>query len=93
MTLCGPCQSGKTFLINKLIENSDKMIETPPIEFLYFCTVHQPLYDEIIASINARKGSSLLQKYEFIDCSKKILPMNEINKLLGERTLLVLTTK
>ena len=90
MTLCGPTQSGKTYIIKRTVESVDALITPTPTKLLYLYTCYQPIYDEIIGVIKEKKESSSLKDYEFIDCNKGIPSILQLKNKLGEKTLLVL---
>ncbi len=90
MTLCGPTQSGKTYIIKRIVESVDALITPTPTKLLYLYTCYQPIYDEIIGVIKEKKESSSLKDYEFIDCNKGIPSILQLKNKLGEKTLLVL---
>ena len=90
MTLCGPTQSGKTFMIKQIIENVDEMIELAPTKLLYLYMCHQDIYNDIKAIIKRKKDFSSLKDYEFIDCNKGIPSIAQLKNKLGDKTLLVL---
>ena len=89
MTVTGPTQSGKTYLIAQIIKIADELILPPPTKLMYAYSCWQPLYDEIKKHIDENKGSSSLQSYEFIDCSKR-LPRIEDIKSGRENVLFVM---
>ncbi len=90
MTLCGPTQSGKTYLISEIIKNADTLITPTPTKLVYLYTCYQELYNVIKDHIDKEKETHVLKEYEFIDCNKGIPSISQLESKLGERTLLVL---
>ncbi len=91
MTLCGPTQSGKTYLISQIIENADSLITPTPTKLVYLYTCYQSIYNDIKDHIDKGKETHTLKEYEFIDCNKGIPSMAQLEtKLSSEGTLLVL---
>lgn len=87
LTLCGPSQSGKTYWLYKLLKHVDAMI-TPVIDkvvFLY--STYQSLYDEIREEI---KKNDRPIEVVFIDCSKGIPTISDIQKNKHQNTLVIL---
>ncbi|CAB4030437.1 DNA polymerase [Paramuricea clavata] len=88
MMVCGPSQSGKSYFIENIIKNHEKLI-TPRIDkLIYLYTVDK--YDSIKQHIRDNKQTSTLKTFEFIDCNQGIPSMEIIKEKLGENTLLVL---
>ena len=87
-TLCGPSQSGKTYLIEKIIRNHETLIEPNIDKLIYLYTVDN--YDGIKQYIRDNAHTSTLKTFEFIDCNKGIPSMEIIKEKLGKNTLLVL---
>ena len=87
-TLCGPSQSGKTYLIEKIIRNHETLIEPKIDKLIYLYSVDN--YDDIKQYIRDNAHTSTLKTFEFIDCNKGIPSMETIKEKLGKNTLLVL---
>ena len=87
-TVCGPSQSGKTYLIEKIIRNHETLIEPNIDKLVYLYTVDK--YDDIKQYIRDNAHTSTLKTFEFIDCNKGIPSMEIIKEKLGKNTLLVL---
>ena len=87
-TLCGPSQSGKTYLIEKIIRNHETLIEPKIDKLIYLYSVDN--YDGIKRYIRDNAHTSTLKTFEFIDCNKGIPSMETIKEKLGKNTLLVL---
>ena len=87
-TLCGPSQSGKSYLIEQIIKHHKTLIQPNIDKLIYLYTVDK--YDSIKQYIRDNEHISTLKTYEFIDCNKGIPSMETIKEKLGKNTLLVL---
>ncbi|CAB3977264.1 DNA polymerase [Paramuricea clavata] len=91
MNVCGPTQSGKTYLLVNIIKNIDVLIQPTPDKLLYLYSAEQKLYGEITDHVEANKEKSALKECEFYDCVAMGIPTIEhLRPMLGKRTLLVL---
>ena len=87
ITICGPSQSGKSFWIKKLFEHIEVMItpETKKIVYLY-THFQDKLYNEMRDEIAKKPGYTL----EFVNCSKGIPHVSDIQTNNNDDTLIVL---
>ena len=90
MTVCGPSQCGKTRYIMNIIKQNDLLIQPPVDKLVYLYSVEQDSYNDIKKHIRDNSNTSTLKTYEFIDCTKGIVSVEELRPKLGKATLLVL---
>ena len=90
MTVCGPSQCGKTRYIMNIIKQNDLIIEPPVDKLIYLYSVEQDSYNDIKKHIRDNSNNSTLKTYEFTNCTKGIVSVEDLRPKLGKATLLVL---